>query len=76
MSEIIRVKEKLLAEIEVLPEQRLPEVLDFVAFLRHQEDVRLGTLATGPSRDPLLEYIGGIDHGSLARNIDQDLYES
>lgn len=76
MNQITQVKEKLLAEIEVLPEHRLPEVLDFVAFLRHQDQEATGETAASSSRDPFQEYIGGVEHGALARDIDQELYES
>lgn len=76
MSQITQVKEKLLAEIEVLPEHRLPEVLDFVAFLRHQDQQAVAKTAPSSSRDPFQEYIGGVAHGALAQDIDQELYES
>ena len=27
-----------------------------------------------PGRDPILEFIGGVSHGSLAKDIDRELY--
>jgi len=27
-----------------------------------------------PGRDPILEFIGGVSHGSLAKDIDSELY--
>lgn len=76
MIQITQVKEKLLLEIEDLPEHRLPEVLDFVAFLRHQDQKATDKTPASSSRDPFQEYIGGVEHGALASDIDQELYES
>ena len=71
------LKEQLTRELARLPEERLHEVLRFVEFLLHQEQqARAETLPQerDPAQDPILQYSGGVAHGSLARNIDQELY--
>ena len=72
-------KQELLNEIEKLPESSLPAVLDFVRFLQWQQSDRYtgSQLPNGPldpNQDPLLRFIGGISHGSLAQAIDEELY--
>ena len=71
------LKEQLVRELARLSEERLHEVLHFVESLLHQEQqARAETLLQecDPEQDPLLQYSGGVAHGSLARNIDQELY--
>jgi hypothetical protein len=71
----IKIKERLLTTIEEIPESKLGEALDFMEFLlekeRHKEERRLDL---EPGKDPILEYIGGVTHGSLAEDIDGELY--
>ncbi len=71
----IKIKERLLATIEEIPESKLGEILDFMEFLlekeRHKGERRLDL---EPGKDPILEYIGGVTHGSLAEDIDGELY--
>jgi hypothetical protein len=74
-----RLKEKLLAEIEALPENRVADVIEYIHFLRDQEKhLRRGekTTLTVAYSDPKRQYIGGVEHGSLAQNIDEDVYPS
>ena len=69
------IKERLLAELEALPEERLREVLDFVEHLRgkpQEEETR----DLDPQRDPLRKFIGGVEHGALAHRIDEELYDT
>ena len=69
--------EQLVRELARLPEERLHEVLHFVeSLLRQEEQARADTLLQerDPAKDPLLQYSGGVAHGSLACNIDQELY--
>jgi hypothetical protein len=71
------LKEQLVRELARLPEERLYEVLHFVeSLLRQEQQARTETLLQerDPVQDPLLQYSGGVAHGSLARNIDQELY--
>jgi len=58
-----RLKQKLLVEIEKLPEYRLQEVLDFVSFLLSQKS----RYSPGYQEQ-------GKDLGSLAQGIDEELY--
>ena len=69
------MKERLHTTIEKLPEERLGEVLDFMQFLL-KKDRRNSkrTHIRDPDGDPILEYIGGVSHGSLAKDIDSALY--
>ena len=71
----INIKERLLATIEKIPEGKLGEVLDFMEFILekelHKEENRLDL---EPGNDPILEYVGGVTHGSLAKDIDSELY--
>ena len=66
-----KIKEKLLATIEEVPESKLGELLDFLEFIlekeRHKEK---GTIDLESGNDPILEYIGGVAHGSLAEDVD------
>jgi hypothetical protein len=71
------LKAQLVQELGKLPEDRLREVLDFVEYLLWQEQkVQQAKLIQElePSQDPLLKFIGGVSHGSLAQGIDQELY--
>ena len=71
------LKEQLVRELARLPEERLHEVLHFVeSLLRQEQQARAETLLQecDPEQDPLLQYSGGVAHGSLARDIDEELY--
>jgi len=77
MSTVSMLKEQLVQGLTRLPEERLREVLHFVeCLLRQEEQTRTETLLQerDPTQDPLLQYSGGVAHGSLASNIDQELY--
>ncbi len=71
------LKERLLRELERLPEDSLSEVLDFVSFLLWQKSrsTRVDERqSVAPNLDPLQTFIGGVEHGSLAQRIEEDLY--
>lgn len=73
------IKQEIISEIEKLPEQKLPEVLDFVSFLLFKESTHTPpqeTLNTklNPPENPLLTLIGSVSHGALAQDIDRELY--
>ena len=77
MSTVSMLKEQLTRELARLPEERLHEVLHFVeSLLLQEQQARTETLLQerDPAQDPILRYSGGVAHGSLARNIDQELY--
>ena len=69
------IKERLLTTIEKIPESKLGELLDFMEFLLEKERRNLKKRSDlDPGRDPILEFIGGVSHGSLAKDIDRELY--
>jgi hypothetical protein len=70
-----RMREKLRTTIEEIPENKVGELLDFVEFLLEKaRHTREPELDLDPEKDPILKYIGGVSHGSLAKNIDGELY--
>lgn len=71
------LRQALIIEAEKLPEDYLQEALDFVRFLLSKRTHKVTqrqekTLDT--DKNPLQEFIGGISHGALAQNIDEELY--
>ena len=69
--------------IKALPKNLREEAIDFIDYLLsksrsegHGERKGIAEMSEklDPSKDPLLKYIGSIDHGSLARDIDKALY--
>jgi len=64
--------------IEHLSEDKLTEVFDFVGYLlareKKGEKEKEEELELDPQKDPILKYIGGVSHGSLAKDIDRELY--
>lgn len=76
MTETEKLVSKIVQEIDHLPEESLHEVLDFVTRLSNgdvSERVKAGARAA-PERDPILKFIGGVSHGTLAHDIDHELY--
>lgn len=76
MTETEKLVSKIVQEIDNLPEESLHEVLDFVARLSNGE-VSEGIKADAgraPECDPIFKFIGGVSHGSLAHDIDRELY--
>lgn len=72
------LKERLVKELDRLPEERLREVLDFVEYIIVKESKSLTSEPLeelDPEKDPILKFIGGVSHGSLAKDIDEELYE-
>ena len=57
-----------------LSEDKLAEVFDFVSFLLAREQRAEKAEDLDPKKDPILKYIGGVSHGSLAKDIDRELY--
>ncbi len=78
MSELL--KERIVQRIDTLTDDRLGEVLDFVELLVDQQASANAAdrpeLQSGPDADPILEFIGGVEHGSLAQKIDDEIYGS
>lgn len=70
------IKQRLLEEVDKLPEEKLAEVLDFVGYLltkttSQAPDERLDL---DPAQDPLLEIIGIADVEPFGHKIDEELY--
>ena len=73
------LRQEIWGKIAKLPENRLRETLNFVSFLlfqeqREPENGHEQEPILDPAQDPLLEYIGKVSHGSLAQDIDKELY--
>lgn len=69
------IRQKLFSTIKEVPDNKLGVLLDFTEFLLEKE--RFNTkqdLHLDPEKDPILTYIGGVSHGSLAKDIDNELY--
>ena len=66
-------KQALLNASEQLPEQQLIEVLRYVQHLSHAQESTLHVKSDRPV-DPLSEFIGAVDSGSLAANLDDEPY--
>jgi hypothetical protein len=66
--------------LEHLPEGKLAEVFDFVSYLlakekRESREEKEEGRKLDPQKDPIQRYyIGGVSHGSLAKDIDRELY--
>ncbi|HGE72036.1 TPA: hypothetical protein ENX78_14455 [Candidatus Poribacteria bacterium] len=65
-----KIKEQLLNEIEALSDESLKELLDFAEYLHKMKESK----SVMDGENPLLKFIGGISHGSLAEGIDEELY--
>ena len=71
------LKERLAQEIDKLPEDRLQEVLNFVRYLLSREQMaweKEPEMDLDPAKDPILSFIGGVSLGTLAKDIDSELY--
>ena len=68
------LKVQLVQNIINLPNDKLQKVFDFVKSLLDRKGKFLSNEEYPVGRDPILDYIGGVSHGSLSANIDDDLY--
>ena len=67
-------KTKIVEALDALPEERQREVLDYVESLRSREEAETNEEERDPAENPLRDFIGGAEHGSLAQDIDEELY--
>lgn len=75
MEDINILKKRLEQEIDKLPTSKLPEVLKYVRFLLAKSQLDDHTPENqDPEKDPILAFIGGVENGSLAKNIDAELH--
>jgi hypothetical protein len=72
MSTIANLRQVVLEEINQIPDEQLSQVLQFLHVLTSNSQTKKDENLIN---DPLAEFIGGVEHGSLAQNIDQELYE-
>lgn len=63
---ISELRQTIHQEIDRLPEQALDQILQLIQ--------QVSQTPTKSAIDPLADFIGQVDHGNLAKNIDQDLY--
>ena len=66
-------KQAIFEAIEQLPEQHLADVLRYVQQLALTQKSPFSYSPTDSS-DPLANFIGAVSHGSLAANLDSELY--
>ena len=66
--------EYLLKQTSKLPVQQLREVIDFTEFLASK--VAAGAASNGHSHRALKSFVGGVNHGSIAGGLDEELYGS
>ncbi|HXD34682.1 MAG TPA: hypothetical protein VN643_26425 [Pyrinomonadaceae bacterium] len=74
MTETEALKDKIVQEISNLPPEKLGDVLDFVSNLAGNEKQSNGAKSSAAEKDPILRFIGGVSNGSLAHEIDGELY--
>ena len=82
------LRTQLLERIELLPDSKLEALLSYASYLffwglPKQNGHHIGNSDPYPDRlpdhlnpedDPILKLIGGVEHGSLAQNLDEELY--
>lgn len=71
------LKERLIKELEKLPEDRLREVLDFVEHILTKEGKRPAPKSPDeldPKKDPILKLMGIANVEPFSHNIDEELY--
>jgi hypothetical protein len=67
-------KEKVLAALEELPEEKVKELLDFIESLLLKEKAKKSEPILDPDKDPILKLIGLADVEPFADKIDDALY--
>lgn len=61
------IRQEILKKISHLSEPQLKQVLQFINQVNQPSENTM--------TDPLADFIGQVDHGTLAQNCDQELYE-
>ncbi len=64
----------LLKEISQLPDDYIQEILDFTEFITEKRRKHGNRKNTENNNNLWHEFIGGVEHGSLAQDIDKELY--
>lgn len=73
MATKMSTRKRLQEQLKKLPEDKIPEVLEFVHKLLTQSFHRIEERGDS-TKDPLMTFIGGASHGALAQDIDRELY--
>ncbi len=70
------MKEQVVREIDSLPPHLLDIVYRFIVELHKDRLYQINSVVENDSicDDPLKKYIGGVSHGGISSNIDQELY--
>ena len=63
----------LLKEINQIPDDYIQEILDFTEFITEKRR-KQGEKKNKENNNLWHEFIGGVEHGSLAHDIDKELY--
>lgn len=72
MTTFTNIRQQVLQEINKLPDQQLNQVLQFL----NKITITSSTISNeNILNDPLADFIGGVENGTLAQNCDQELYE-
>lgn len=66
-------KQAIIKAIDQLPEQHLADVLQYIQQLTNTQKSPTAKPSISMS-DPLADFIGVVSHGSLATNLDDELY--
>jgi len=64
----------LLKQTSKLPVQQLREVINFTEFLASKAVA--AAVTNGKPAHALKSFVGGVNHGSIASGIDEELYEA
>jgi hypothetical protein len=72
MTTFTNIRQQVLQEINKLPDQQLNQVLQFLNNIKITSTIRNNENILN---DPLADFIGGVENGTLAQGCDQELYE-
>jgi len=73
MTRVQSLKNELEQHIQYLSEERLNHLVNYAKLLSQQEKIA-DRYTHVTQKKYIEEYIGGISHGSLAKDIDNELY--
>lgn len=69
------LQDQIIQEIEQVPDSLLEEILDFILFAKSRRQLH-NVHPTDPDHtDPLVDFVGAVNAGELAQEIDETLYE-
>jgi hypothetical protein len=73
MTESQTLRLRIVEEINRLPDDKLQKASELLKLLTAGNG-NTAQPATKADHNPLLDYIGGVSHGSLSANLDEELY--